>query len=205
MSVNKLKWLRRCNFLIRYGDKIQYQFQARPASPICSVVKYQQPKSTPYWMPGSAVGKIFPQIFYSYRQISWRFHFKRVVARHSFIFHFPRSSVRKTRNAVKRYSPGTQFECQPGYRLVRQRLSNLFSVSIPKWWAVNFKHSHSLPNYHSWSYSLHSKLLIFTDKRMQFLSTLVWVKLTLRWLMSYTYEAPILDVSRSHTATQHSR
>jgi len=29
--------------------------------------------------------------------------------------------------------------------------------------------------------------------------------LTLRWLMSYIYEAPILDVSRSHTTTQHSR
>ena len=30
-------------------------------------------------------------------------------------------------------------------------------------------------------------------------------KLTLRWLMSYIYGAPILDVSRSHTTTQHSR
>ena len=29
--------------------------------------------------------------------------------------------------------------------------------------------------------------------------------LTLRWLMSYIYGAPILDVSRSHTMTQHSR
>jgi len=29
--------------------------------------------------------------------------------------------------------------------------------------------------------------------------------LTLRLLMSYIYEAPILDVSRSHTTTQHSR
>jgi hypothetical protein len=29
--------------------------------------------------------------------------------------------------------------------------------------------------------------------------------LTLRWLMSYIYEAPILDVSRSHTTMQHSR
>jgi len=29
--------------------------------------------------------------------------------------------------------------------------------------------------------------------------------LTLRRLMSYTYGAPILDVSRSHTTTQHSR
>jgi len=31
------------------------------------------------------------------------------------------------------------------------------------------------------------------------------VKLTLRRLMSYIYGAPILDVSRSHTTTQHSR
>ena len=29
--------------------------------------------------------------------------------------------------------------------------------------------------------------------------------LTLRLLMSYTYGPPILDVSRSHTTTQHSR
>ena len=33
----------------------------------------------------------------------------------------------------------------------------------------------------------------------------VSVILTLRWLMSYIYGAPILDVSRSHTTTQHSR
>jgi len=31
------------------------------------------------------------------------------------------------------------------------------------------------------------------------------VGLTLRLLMSYIYGAPILDVSRSHTTTQHSR
>ena len=31
------------------------------------------------------------------------------------------------------------------------------------------------------------------------------VFLTLRLLMSYIYGAPILDVSRSHTTTQHSR
>ena len=31
------------------------------------------------------------------------------------------------------------------------------------------------------------------------------VGLTLRRLMSYIYGAPILDVSRSHTTTQHSR
>ena len=32
-----------------------------------------------------------------------------------------------------------------------------------------------------------------------------YVMLTLRRLMSYIYGAPILDVSRSHTTTQHSR
>jgi len=31
------------------------------------------------------------------------------------------------------------------------------------------------------------------------------LRLTLRRLMSYIYGAPILDVSRSHTTTQHSR
>jgi len=31
------------------------------------------------------------------------------------------------------------------------------------------------------------------------------MQLTLRRLMSYMYGAPILDVSRSHTTTQHSR
>ena len=34
---------------------------------------------------------------------------------------------------------------------------------------------------------------------------LYWKHLTLRRLMSYIYGAPILDVSRSHTTTQHSR
>jgi len=33
----------------------------------------------------------------------------------------------------------------------------------------------------------------------------MFVQLTLRLLMSYIYGAPILDVSRSHTTTQHSR
>ena len=32
-----------------------------------------------------------------------------------------------------------------------------------------------------------------------------FVSLTLRRLMSYIYGAPILDVSRTHTTTQHSR
>jgi len=36
-------------------------------------------------------------------------------------------------------------------------------------------------------------------------SSLLFINLTLRRLMSYIYGAPILDVSRSHTTTQHSR
>ena len=36
-------------------------------------------------------------------------------------------------------------------------------------------------------------------------STIWWERLTLRRLRSYIYGAPILDVSRSHTTTQHSR
>ena len=39
--------------------------------------------------------------------------------------------------------------------------------------------------------------------RLQFVFVLL--VLTLRRLMSYIYGAPILDVSRSHTTTQHSR
>ena len=41
------------------------------------------------------------------------------------------------------------------------------------------------------------------DAQTSFLFT--YNTLTLRWLMSYIYGAPILDVSRSHTTTQHSR
>ena len=38
-----------------------------------------------------------------------------------------------------------------------------------------------------------------------YLNTFAAGYLTLRLLMSYIYGAPILDVSRSHTTTQHSR
>jgi len=38
-----------------------------------------------------------------------------------------------------------------------------------------------------------------------FFGIVTFMRLTLRRLMSYIYGAPILDVSRSHTTTQHSR
>ena len=51
---------------------------------------------------------------------------------------------------------------------------------------------------------------MFTESHMTYLRALQndamnSLRLTLRRLMSYIYGAPILDVSRSHTTTQHSR
>jgi len=43
-------------------------------------------------------------------------------------------------------------------------------------------------------------------KRYRYTRVLLYfLRLTLRLLMSYIYGAPILDVSRSHTTTQHNR
>ena len=44
-----------------------------------------------------------------------------------------------------------------------------------------------------------------STNKMQQLLKFITCRLTLRWLMSYIYGAPVLDVSRSHTTTQHSR
>ena len=49
-------------------------------------------------------------------------------------------------------------------------------------------------------------LLLLLGAHLIFHVSRIRVKsLTLRLLMSYIYGAPILDVSRSHTTTQHSR
>jgi len=62
-----------------------------------------------------------------------------------------------------------------------------------------------------WTFSLFGTKLTYnvsTSKKWHTLFLLLLyfvVSLTLRWLMSYIYGAPILDVSRSHTTTQHSR
>ena len=45
--------------------------------------------------------------------------------------------------------------------------------------------------------------IMFVENTYVLLNTSTY--LTLRRLMSYIYGAPILDVSRSHTTTQHSR
>jgi len=51
------------------------------------------------------------------------------------------------------------------------------------------------------------KLFIVLNTDLTNLDVLCFMEhcLTLRRLMSYIYGAPILDVSRSHTTTQHSR
>ena len=173
-------------FLIRYRGKFLYQFQDTPASSICSDVQNQKPKSDPKRMPESAVGKksflnYFTPIDKSHDvftlNVSWPFiHFSS---------NFLAVPFGKRATIWKRYSQGTQFEYHPGYRLPRQRLSCFFSVSIYKWRAGNLKQSHSLPNHHSWSYSFHSKLLTFTDKRMQFyLRWHGWIKHWCEWVSS---------------------
>ena len=48
-------------------------------------------------------------------------------------------------------------------------------------------------------------LLALLAQHFLYVSRIRVKSLTLRLLMSYIYGAPILDVSRSHTTTQHSR
>ena len=47
--------------------------------------------------------------------------------------------------------------------------------------------------------------ILYTDVSEVGCGQILPLTLTLRILMSYIYGAPILDVSRSHTTTQHSR
>jgi len=53
--------------------------------------------------------------------------------------------------------------------------------------------------------SIYRKTEGFFEHGTETFSSIKAEKLTLRLLMSYIYGAPILDVSRSHTTTQHSR
>ena len=55
------------------------------------------------------------------------------------------------------------------------------------------------------SYWQESLVLLTLRRRTTYIYVALWRSLTLRRLMSYIYGAPILDVSRSHTTTQHSR
>ena len=52
---------------------------------------------------------------------------------------------------------------------------------------------------------IHNVILVRTMKAHGGMALQLHLFLTLRRLMLYIYGAPILDVSRSHTTTQHSR
>ena len=86
------------------------------------------------------------------------------------------------------YSNDAGFESKPGDRLLYLRVS--WSVSVPpgKHCFIPYCINYLFITRHSY-YNLSSFHLV----------------LTLRRLMSYIYGAPILDVSRSHITTQHSR
>jgi hypothetical protein len=58
---------------------------------------------------------------------------------------------------------------------------------------------------HKYANPKHNTLNLCIVKRIKCNNITYNTCLTLRLLMSYMYEAPILDVSRSHTTTQHSR
>ena len=85
-------------------------------------------------------------------------------------------------------------------------LSSHLCLGLPKW-SLSLRFPHQYPVYASplpirATCPAHLILLDFITQTM-------WGEdyksLTLRRLMSYIYGAPILDVSRSHTTTQHSR
>ena len=96
----------------------------------------------------------------------------------------------------------------PGFdpRVVQSVAQSLYRLSYPtKWSTISFSQmtplfevgqcTPSSLNQSVWVY------VWFAER----LYKLVEACLTLRLLMSYIYGAPILDVSRSHTTTQHSR
>ena len=82
-------------------------------------------------------------------------------------------------------------------RASRQIMETCKHVSLIRCWRP-------LPNYY-----VILNILVISPYNISLLcfqiQTLQYMHLTLRRLMSYIYGAPILDVSRSHTTTQHSR
>jgi len=75
-----------------------------------------------------------------------------------------------------------------------QLVSKFPAFYVPSWFITMFTRFRQLPL--SWARWIYSTPYLPVSLRFS---------LTLRWLMSYIYGAPILDVSRSHTTTQHSR
>ena len=71
---------------------------------------------------------------------------------------------------------------------------------------ISHKHPPTILSYNvSWYFMREQNLVSQTEGRGCLKTRCPGRYLTLRRLMSYIYGAPILDVSRSHTTTQHSR
>jgi len=114
---------------------------------------------------------------------------------------------------LSHYCSWTQVNCW--WRFIRDHLLLTLSWSRCCWWFGWFWDCLKKQNFISASVrpTKHTVILLFTghhlneneghtlDDRLPTGTEC----LTLRRLMSYTYGAPILDVSRSHTTTQHSR
>jgi len=92
----------------------------------------------------------------------------------------------------------------------RHRKKNVYMLSLmstlEKAYCVrfNFRFDFTGHSYRAWWWEMST---VSSQKSVScfWRDTVVQWDLTLRWLMSYIYGAPILDVSRSHTTTQHSR
>ena len=87
-----------------------------------------------------------------------------------------------------------------------QRISTeQLSAAERSYFAVNYETSY----FHSLMIEMLAEVSVFAAIQRDFSDSKRVVSgvihLTLRRLMSYIYGAPILDVSRSHTTTQHSR
>ena len=86
-----------------------------------------------------------------------------------------------------------------------------FRITLWPMWLVNSKrepwlyppYSHAQEDKQNWQ--TWWKICAVPENIQFSFSCSFFTQLTLRWLMSYIYGAPILDVSRSHTTTQHSR
>jgi len=101
---------------------------------------------------------------------------------------------------TRRVDSGGPWGCGAGNR--KTRFTSSFSVCVLTWQGKNQKWFNPLkPELNPICYLL----ALLGAHHFLHVSRIRVKLLTLRWLMSYIYGAPILDVSRSHTTTQHSR
>jgi len=109
-----------------------------------------------------------------------------------------KNTVQRTREAQSRLLPLADCESPRPVRSSDWQMQYSLMIRTDRGdsGALDENHGHGTPNVH---------LGVFFCVFYIFPLVYQLEQLTLRWLMSYIYGAPILDVSRSHTTTQHSR